>query len=429
MGQAALSLDPETAQVILAALDEVERRAPQLPRLELHKAQAGIVKSAKRFNVICCGRRWGKTIMGLDLTVPVLLDGYPAGWFSPSYKYLVEVWRDALELFSPLITRQSIQEKRIELETGGVLEFWSLEDQEAGRSRKYKRVVIDEAAMAAYLRQAWEFSIRPTLTDYKGDAWFLSTPAGRNYFYSLYRKEDYDPDWKSWQKPTATNTCIPGLDEEIAAAKRELPADVFRQEYEAQFLENAGSVFRNLAACIVPKRDNPIPYAATSYVMGIDWGQKKDWTAAIVMDAETRQVCAIDRFNKIEYEFQRDRIGALAGRWGCEYILAESNAMGQPIIESLQSDGLPVIGYHTDARGKRKKERIIQQLAVGFEQENIGIIDDRVLLGELEAYEGKRTMTGWSYAAPEGEHDDTVMALALAYEAALIGNRWSVAWA
>jgi len=70
------------------------------------------------------------------------------------------------------------QERRIVLITGGTIEFWSLDTADPGRSRKYARVIIDEAGIVRDLEAAWNEAIRPTLTDYRGDAWFLGTPRG-----------------------------------------------------------------------------------------------------------------------------------------------------------------------------------------------------------------------------------------------------------
>jgi hypothetical protein len=102
------------------------------------------MRSTARFNVLCAGRRFGKNVVALHRLAPLALTGWPVGFFSPTYKLLAESWRDFKALLSPAIARCSETEKRIEFVGGGVLEFWSLHDDEnAGRSRKYKRVVID----------------------------------------------------------------------------------------------------------------------------------------------------------------------------------------------------------------------------------------------------------------------------------------------
>ena len=87
--------------------------------------------------------------------------------------------------------------------------------------------------------------------------------------------------------------------------------------------------------------------------------------------------------------------------------------MGGPVIEQLQRDGLPVRAFVTTAASK---SAIVEALALAFERNIIHIPDDVVLIGELQAYEGKPTPSGMvRYSAPKGCHDDTVMALAIAW--------------
>jgi hypothetical protein len=99
-------------------------------------------------------------------------------------------------------------------------------------------------------------------------------------------------------------------------------------------------------------------------------------------------------------------------------ILAESNSIGEPIIEQLRRDGLPVRGFTTTSASKAL---IIEALALAFEKESIRIIDDPVLVGELQAYESVRLPGGMTrYGAPEGMHDDCVMAVAIGWHAVAI---------
>src|SRR5690242_10504377 len=104
-------------------------------RLTLPKPHAGqqtILREKKRFNVVDCGRRFGKTNIGTSLELEPALEGYPVGWFAPSYKYLVEVWREIVRMLKPVTAEKNFSEKRLQLITGGVIDFWSLEDPDAG---------------------------------------------------------------------------------------------------------------------------------------------------------------------------------------------------------------------------------------------------------------------------------------------------------
>lgn len=208
---------------------------------ELHPLQLKVLNESKRFNVLCCGRRWGKTTLSEDLLLSPdndqngALYGFPVAYFSPTYKMLMEVWRQANDTLYSIIKAKSETEKRIELYGGGILDFWSLEDPNSIRGRKYKRTVIDEAAASRNLQEAWQKVIRPTLADMQGDAWFLSTPKGKNnYFYDLFQLNDKFNDWASWQMPTSTNPHI--LQGEIDQAKDQLDPLTFAQEFLASFV-------------------------------------------------------------------------------------------------------------------------------------------------------------------------------------------------
>lgn len=190
------------------------------------------------------GRRWGKSTLGVNLLVDPALRGFPSAWFAPTYKMLHESWRAVTRIVEPVTAKRNAVEHRIDLITGGVLEMWSLDTPDVARGRKYARAIIDEAAMVRALQEAWEQVIRPTLADYRGDAWFMSTPKGFNYYHTLYElgQSPAHPDWMSWQMPTATNPFISA--EEVAALEREQPSRVFRQEILAQFeAENEGALW------------------------------------------------------------------------------------------------------------------------------------------------------------------------------------------
>jgi len=213
-----------------------------LPRR--HPGQQKVVQDRARFNVLACGRRFGKTTLGLDVIISEqggALDGYPVAWFAPNSKLFDEVWHEAKRLLRPITTRVDSQQNTITLVTGGRIDFWTLHNTDApGIGRKYARIVIDEAAIASKLERQWPMAIRPTLTDYEGDAWFLSTPRGANYFKSLFERTD--DGWRSWQMPTTTNPHINPA--EVEGAKVELPRLVYEQEYEAKFVTEFGAIFK-----------------------------------------------------------------------------------------------------------------------------------------------------------------------------------------
>ena len=385
-----------------------------------HTAQRQVLAEAKRFNVVCCGRRWGKTVLGIDRIVKPVLEGFPGAWFAPTYKLQMEAWRALQEALAPVITARHNAEMRLEIRGGGSVTGFSLDADvsDTVRGRAFKTVIVDEAALVRSLRTAWENAIRPTLADHRGEAWFTSTPRGMNDF-KLFFDRGQDPereDWASWQMPTSTNPHIAA--EEIEAARLDMTEAAFNQEFLAQFVNWEGAVFRRFMECATAERKDG-PEAGHEYVIGADWGRSNDYTVFTVLDVTARTMVDMDRSNKVDYTVQRGRLRALYERWRPSQIIAELNSIGQPIIEQLQRDGLPVKGFTTT---NSSKAEIIEALALAFEQGSITILSDPVLLGELQAFAGEQLPGGMlRYAAPGGQHDDCVMSLALAWS--VIGLR------
>ncbi len=363
--------------------------------------------------MVCVGRRAGKSVLGLNRCADPAVMGYPVAWFSPTYKMLIEMWREAVRTFAPITARRSVQERRLEYVTGGMLEFWSLDNPDVARGRKYRRIIVDEAAMVPNLMDAWQYAIRPTLADYNGDAWFLSTPKGRNGFWQLWQRgvDDAAADWRSWQMPSSVNPRL--AQSEIDEMRLTLPESVYRQEIEAAFLEDGGSVFRNIAACLnAPTVTTPEQHQGHTFVMGADWARESDFTTFSVGCKNCQCEVARDRFNQVDYHVQTQRLRALAERWQPAAILTELNSIGAPVFEMLQRAGLPVVGFTTTAQ---TKPPLIENMALAFEREEWAWQADPVWTAELEAYERTVSATTGrsSYSAPAGGHDDTVISRAL----------------
>jgi hypothetical protein len=379
-----------------------------LPRL--YPAQLVVRQQARRFNMICCGRRWGKTTMSVNLIAETILAGHPAGWFAPNYKLLTEAWRDITERLAPLQSGINSQEKRVEYMTGGVLEFWSLENKRVARSRKYRRVIIDEAAFHQHLDTTWRKAIRPTLADLKGDAWFISTPDGRNAFYRMWSAAQDQHNWYTVRRSSYDNPFIDPA--ELDELRSQLTEREYLQEILAQFVSEDGSVFRNVTQTVMD--DVPdVPQPNVNYVFGVDWGRTNDATVFVVLDMNNKQVVAVDRMVKTGFDLQVGRLQNLFDKWKPQTIIAETNSIGLPMLERLQRMNMPVRGFTTT---NASKAEIIEKLSLAIEKQEIGLLRHEILLQELIAYTQERTPGGLiKYGAPIGEHDDCVMALALAW--------------
>ena len=220
---------PQTPQDIVVSLPQP------------HKGQLRVLKSDARYLVVRCGRRWGKTTAGAMLAVLAALDGKRVGWFSPTYRMLLDSWRLMKDWCAPVITSRNEVEREFRLISGGQMRCYSLDNPESPRGEAFHLAVVDEAAQIAHLDRAWEGAIRPTLSDFSGRAVFLSTPRIGSYFSSTLCHKS-GRGWEQIVAPTYENPAIP--QSEIEEARQVLPDWVFRQEYLAEIVTQVGEVFR-----------------------------------------------------------------------------------------------------------------------------------------------------------------------------------------
>lgn len=374
-------------------------------RVELlapHPGQRTIIDNAGRFNVVMCGRRTGKTALGSILACETAIDGFPVGWFAPTYKYLTEAMREIDRALKPIIVRSDYTEKRVELRTGGVIEFWTLDNKDAGRSRKYKRAIIDEAGIVPDLMSIWQMAIRPTLTDFVGDGWLFGTPRGGREFQQMFEYEvQGKKGWKSFRLSTATNPIIDP--QELADAKAELPPAIYAQEYEGIPAPDGGNPFGidAIAAAFGKKSSGPISQ------WGVDLAKSVDWTVAMGLDAQGVEVVS-HRWQGVPWSETMTRLGSIIGNTPA---LVDSTGVGDPIVEQLQRLCPNVEGFQFSSPSKQK---IMEGLAVGLQTQATGFYSP-VLKSELDQFGYEYTRTGVRYGAPDGLHDDSVCGYALAY--------------
>ena len=360
-----------------------------------HINQKPILESQARFNVLMCGRRFGKSELCLIKIVKTACFGQNLAYITPTYK-LAKVFFNKLGNALPYPKNQS--DLKIDFPNGGSVEFFTGERLDGLRGRKFHGVIIDEAAFISDLESGWLNSIRPTLTDYKGWAMFLSTPRGQNYFYSLFNKGG-EKDWASFKYTTYDNPYIDR--DEIEDAKRQLPAAVFEQEYMANPMENAANPFGNehIRNCIRPMSNRePV-------VFGIDLAKSYDYTVIIGLDSEGN-TAFFSRFQK-DWNSTKQEILNLPKK----PIIIDSTGVGDPIFEDLQRAGLIINGLKFT---QNSKQQLMVGLQTAIQTGRIGY-PTGLIVNELEVFEYQYTASGVKYSAPSGFHDDTVMALALAW--------------
>ena len=373
-----------------------------------HPKQREFHDDPHRFRVMACGRRFGKTLAACAEAVRAASrkPGAVVWWVAPTFSLAMIGWRKLEKLIPPQVLAQKlVGERRIALVNGSTIWVKSADNPDSLRGEGLDMALVDEAAFVK--EEAWTAALRPALADKQGKGVFISTPLGRNFFYRAYLQgQGDDREWKSWRFRTADNPVI--VPAEIEAARRDMPERIFQQEFEAEFIEDAGAVFRKVAEAATASGAQE----GENTILGVDWAKHSDFTVITVLD-EQGQMLALDRFNEIDYQFQLGRLRAIVGKYKPQLIVCERNAMGEPLLEQLQREGLPVLGFQTTSASK---VQIVEALSLAFERGEIAILLDRILINELQAFEMARLPSGaLRYSAPSGLHDDCVISLALAW--------------
>jgi hypothetical protein len=381
-----------------------------------HAAQAEVHRHPARFRVLDAGRRFGKTRLGVMECIDAAVHGGLAWWVSPTYKMSEVGWRPLRQLSSRIPgTTVSLSERRVDFPSGGSVTIRSADNPTSLRGEGLNFLVMDECAFIG--EDAWLEALRPALSDKKGRALFISTPKGLNWFHTVFQRGQEDGgEWQSWRKPTSDNPYIDPT--EIEAARQSLPERVFRQEYLAEFLSD-GSYFQNVDnAATLTDNEEPDAHAGHHVVGGLDWAMQNDYTVLTLACRNCNRVIFRDRFNQIDYTYQRARVIDGCQRYQVSGLLPERNSIGQPNIELLIAAGIPILpgadglpGFNTTAT---TKPALIQRLAGALEHD--GFLVPKDYADELRAYEVEVMSSGHpKFGAPDGMHDDRVMSLALAW--------------
>ena len=207
----------------------------------LHQAQSQIARDKSRFKVLNCGRRFGKTTLGIEEIKGKIVAGKKRiAYVAPTYQQARDiVWEALKKEFAGAYFNEQRLEIKIQ-ECTLILRGW--ESIETLRGQAFDFIVIDEVAMMRNFWSVWHEIIRPCLTDTIGKVLFISTPKGFNHFYDLCNEELKDKDYKTFHFSSYDNPFLPR--EELDKAKATLPKERFEQEYMASFQKTAGLVYK-----------------------------------------------------------------------------------------------------------------------------------------------------------------------------------------
>lgn len=413
-------------------------------QIKIHRKQAEVLAAEERFRVCPWGRRSGKSELGVLWTLAQTQRYRAAGvkgiaWLIfPQYLHATTAWRKIHKMapdgwITSVVGNENIPRA---IEFGSVrLEFRSAAHPETLVSEGLLFCWIDECGIIK--DRVWGESIRPTLMDRASPAFFTGSPKGNNWYKKLYNqgfdmnpKYDHIKSFGKDQKFGYSSHINPFI---VQSELSEISADMtemkFRQEIMAEFLTGEGSVFRRVREQVMTQENKNAWVDAqkimrsgwksvgTTCVLGVDVARMKDWTVIVGMDRDFH-VTYFDRFNKINWPEQKARIKAAYHKLGRPAVVIDSThgSVGDPIQQDLVNDGIRAYPFEFTGQSKGP---LIESLVLGIEQGTVWMPDEPTLINELELFEGKQSSIGrWSYAAPDTQHDDCVIALALAYHGA-----------
>ena len=211
--------------------------------LKLSPAQQTISDSNARFRVAACGRRFGKSWLAINEVAKYGRNpNQRICIVAPTYRQVKQVfWIELKDRLRSVNWIKNINESEltITLVNNSRIFLRSADNFDSIRGEKFNVIFLDECADIN--PEAWFSVLRPTISDTQGDALFIGSPKGRNWFYDLWVNSKTKDNWESFQFTTLQGGNVP--QEELDQAKLDLDARTYEQEYESQFVTWAQTVF------------------------------------------------------------------------------------------------------------------------------------------------------------------------------------------
>jgi len=381
-----------------------------------HEKQQAILDAKTHEIVVCAGRQSGKSMLVAFVALSYLLqDNMKICLIAPTYEltdrilHYLKIW--VARYFQGEIKVSNRIPQKVHTTWGSYIECRSTENPEGILGRGFDLILVDECARIS--EATYQTYIVPASGIALGKYFFISTPQGRDWF------------WKAWVQAKEKGGAFqfssydnPHFDKaKLEQEKKRLPEFIFRQEYMAEFLEQA-IVFQKLDTCLDKDYEFPEQYNPNHlYMVGIDLGKYDDFTAVSVIDRSTNTLVDFNMFQG-DWDSQFPRIESIINNYGEPIVWVDSTtaSAGDAYVEQLQNSGYNATGYKIN--GNTAKRQLVEKLVVMIQNGAIKIPDNeytRELIEQLRAFTFSRTPSGTiTYQAPNGLHDDAVISLALA---------------
>lgn len=377
---------------------------PHEKQKEIHNS---IINESYKYYILNIGRQFGKTMLGINQMLYWAINhkGCNIAWVTPIYKQSKKVF-DEMEK----VTKSSglFEYNRSDLTISGFnsqIQFFSGERPDNIRGNTFDYLIVDE--MAFTRPELWSEVLSATVLVKGKKVIFISTPKGKNHFYQLSLQPNYDNRYKYFHYSSYDNPMIDA--EDLEERKRSLPKHIFEQEYLAKFIDNASGLFKNVDNCVIKTAER-----TQKLFGGLDIGRADDYTVLTILN-KNYQMVYVQRWRQQEWSKIIDEVATKIREYNAE-IFVEVNNQGDVFFEMLQNKVYNNVQPYVTSTAT--KPIMIEDLAVHFENKDIGILNENWLVDELNAFtyiynEKTRRV---QYGAPQGVHDDGVMSLALAVQ-------------
>lgn len=391
-------------------------------RPPLYPYQTAILDSQARFTVTIAATKCGKTASHIVWLFEQALQckaNQSVWWVAPTfYQAKIAYDRMKVQISDRNFYKANETNLIITLVTGAKIYFKTAEKPDNLFGDDVYAFVFDEYTRAR--ESAW-FALRSTITSTGGKGKFIgNAKSKKNWGYKLAMKakggEDKEFEFFKITAYDAANCGMMTKDgrpmiEEIESAKRALPESVFNELYLAEASEDGSNPFglKYIAAIC-----HPTLSTMPSVCHGIDVANKFDSTSIIGLD-RLAYMSHYHNFTRTGWPHVIGTIKSLPRVPAAQ----DSTGVGDPVLADVQQSNDLIEGYIFT---EQSKQRLMEGLAVAIQSRKVMISDDGDVINgtgklrhQLEQFEITYTRTGVKYSAPEGEHDDDVCALALAW--------------
>ena len=316
-------------------------KLPVEPYLELLNitalpSQVAIINgtNSPKYRFVCAAisRRQGKTyIANIIGQLVSLVPSSNILIMSPNYalsQISFDLQRNLIKHFDLEVVRDNAKDKVIELSNGSTIRMGSVNQVDSCVGRSYDLIIFDEAALADG-KDAFNVALRPTLDKDNSKALFISTPRGRNNWFSEFFERGFNDEFPEWCSIRATYKDNPRMSEtDIAEARKSMSEAEFRQEYEADFNTYEGQVWDfKYEECVGSYQD--INLEGFDVFAGLDVGYR-DPTAfcVIAYSWEEEKFFVLDEYFDSERTTEQHaaEIRRMIDKWDLDYIYIDSAA-------------------------------------------------------------------------------------------------------